>query len=110
MTPGNVEFAQVVCSMTVTTGCVAAVLYADDRRLRPDRRAGTWLPATIDAAVLGAFLFGWLYGGPALVIYFIKSRRSLAGVGMGVLSAVLLLAADIAGQLGASATIDWLGL
>jgi hypothetical protein len=110
VTPGNVEFVQVVCSMTVNTGCVGAVLYADERRSSAGRRAVSWLPATRDAAVLGAFLFGWLYGGPALLIHFIKSRRSLAGVGLGLLSAVLLVVADIGAQLGAEAAIEWLGL
>ena len=110
MTPGNVEFVQVVCSMTVNTGGVAAVLYADERWSSSRGRPGAWLPATRDAAVLGAFLFGWLYGGPALLIHFIKSRRSLAGLGLGLASAVLLVVADVGVQLGAEAVIEWLGL
>jgi len=96
--------------MTVNTGCVAAVLHADGRRSGPGGRAGEWLPATRYGAVLGAFLFGWLYGGPALLIHFVKSRRSLAGVGLGLLFAVLLVVADVGVQLGAEAAIEWLGL
>lgn len=108
MTPGNVEFVQVVASMTANTGGVAALLYAD-QRLRPTWRPQSWLPATREAAVLGAFLFGWLYGGPALVIHFIKSRGVL-GVALGVLSAIALVTFDVGAQLGAAAAIDWLGL
>jgi hypothetical protein len=108
VTPGNVELVQVVASMTANTGGVAALLYAD-RRLRPTWRPQSWLPATREAAVLGAFLFGWLYGGPALVIHFIKSRGAL-GVALGVLSAIALVTLDVGAQLGAAAAIDWLGL
>lgn len=109
MTPGNVEFVQVLVSMTVETGGVAAFLYAD-RRLRPTRRRPTrWLPATSEAAVLGAFLFGVLYGGPALMIHFAKSRGAL-GLVLGLLCAVTVVTVDIGAELGAAATIDWLGL
>jgi hypothetical protein len=107
--PGNVEFVQVLCSMTVETGGVAAFLYAD-RRIRPGhRRARRWLPATTEAAVLGAFLFGPLYGGPALIIHFAKSRGAL-GLALGVLCAVTVVAFDVAAQVAATAAIDWLGL
>ena len=111
MTPGNVEFAQVLASMTVNTGGVAAILYADRCRLfGPARPTTTWLPSTREAAVLGAFLFGWLYGAPALIIHFVKSRWSPAGAILGVLCAVDLVAADVGAQLGTAAAIGWLGL
>ena len=114
MTPGNVEFVQVLASMIVNTGGVAAILHADRARLfGRSTPSTTWLHATREAAVLGAFLFGWLYGGPALVIHFVKSRRRanpLAGLLLGLLLALDLVAADIGAQLGAAAAIDWLGL
>jgi hypothetical protein len=109
VTPGNVEFVQVLVSMTVETGGVAAFLYAD-RRLRPTRRRpGRWLPSTREAAVLGAFLFGALYGGPALIIHFAKSRGAL-GLVLGLLCAVTVISVDVVAELGAAAAIDWLGL
>jgi len=109
VTPGNVEFVQVLVSMTVETGGVAAFVCAD-RRLRPTRRRERrWLPATTEAAVLGAFLFGPLYGGPALIIHFAKSRGAL-GLMLGLGCAVTVIATDIGVQLGAAAAIDWLGL
>ncbi|HEY3817074.1 MAG TPA: hypothetical protein VGL81_07885 [Polyangiaceae bacterium] len=109
MIPGNVELVQVLCSMTVETGGVAAFLYADGR-LRPGRRRERrWLPATSEAAVLGAFLFGPLYGGPALIIHFAKSRGAL-GLVVGLLCAVAVVAADVGTQLCAAAAIDWLAL
>ena len=109
MIPGNVEFVQVVASMTVNVAGVAAALHAEER-LRRGWRENAWLPCTRDAAILGALLFGWLYGGPALVIHFVKSRGWLAGAVLGVLSAVLLVVADAGAQFGAAATIEWLGL
>ena len=109
MTPGNVELVQVLASMTVETGGVAAFLYADRRIWPRRRRPGRWLPATSEAAVLGAFLFGPLYGGPALAIQFTKSRGAL-GLVLGLLCALTVVAADVCAQLGAAATIEWLGL
>jgi hypothetical protein len=107
--PGNVELVQVVASMTVNVAGVAACLLTEEH-LRRRWSDDAWLPSTRDAAILGAFLFGWLYGGPALVIHFVKSRGWLAGAGLGVLFAALLVIADVGAQLGAAATIDWLGL
>jgi hypothetical protein len=107
--PGNVELVQVVASMTVNVAGVAAVLLADEH-FRRRWSESAWLPSTRDAAILGAFLFGWLYGGPALIIHFVKSRGRLAGASLGVLFAVLLVVVDAGAQLGAAATIDWLGL
>jgi hypothetical protein len=105
VTPGDVEFVEVLVSMTVCTGTVAAILVADDRRA-PDRSPHAWLPATRDAAILGTFLFSWLYGCPALVIHFIKSRWSPAGVGLGLLWAAILFGANA----GALLAIEWLCL
>jgi hypothetical protein len=109
VTPGNVEFVQVLCSMTVETGGVAAFLYAD-RHIRPSRRrTRRWLPATSEAAVLGAFLFGPLYGAPALVVHFTKSRGAV-GLLLGLVFALTVLALDVGCQLGAAEAIERLGL
>ncbi|MGH7294693.1 MAG: hypothetical protein ACRELB_07165 [Polyangiaceae bacterium] len=120
MTPGDLEFVQVILSMGVCTGGVALVLKRDEARdrlrphpprpVRPRWTDHAWLPSTVDAAILGAFLFSWLYGAPALVIHFAKSRWSLRGFAVGLGWAVALVAADVVVQLGAEATIDWLGL
>lgn len=110
MTPGNVEFVQVLTSMSIWTGGVAAILHADERRLVGTRFARAWLPATRDAAILGTFLFGLLYGVPAIFVHFVKSRRWLAGLGLGLLWACALVVADVGLETGAEAAIDWLGL
>jgi hypothetical protein len=110
VTPGNVEFVDVLCSMTVWTGGVALVLWLDEGRMRPEALARAWLPATRDATVLGAFLFSALYAGPALLTHFVKTRRSLPGVVLGLLVPILLLALDVGTQLGAEALIEHLHL
>jgi hypothetical protein len=109
VSPGNVEFVQVVVSMTVCTGTIAAILLFDGRA---PRRHGehAWLPATTDAAILGTFLFSWLYGCPALILHFTKSRWSLAGFGLGAFWAAVLFGADLGAQVVALTAIDWLGL
>jgi hypothetical protein len=106
---GNVELVQVVVSMTVNVAGVATALFTEEH-LRRRWSENAWLPSTRDAAILGAFLFSWLYGGPALVIHFVKSRGWVVGSVLGVLCAVLLGVADAGAQLVAAATIEWLGL
>lgn len=110
MTPGNVEFVQVVTSMAVCTGGVAAVLKLDERLRERAWSEHAWRPITLDAAVFGTFLFSWLYGAPALVIHFVKSRWSLLGLGVGLGWALALVAADVGAQIGVAAAIDGLGL
>jgi hypothetical protein len=110
VTPGNVEFVQVVVSMTSCTGTIAAILHVDGRRFAARRGEHTWLPATIEGAVLGTFLFSWLYGCPALLIHFTKSRWSLGGLGLGAFWAAVLFGADLGAQIAALGAIDWLGL
>jgi hypothetical protein len=105
VTPGDVEFVQVLASMTVCTGGVATVLYVDERVARR-RSPHTWLPSTREAAVLGTFLFSWPYGCPALLIHFVKSRWSLAGWGWGLLWAIVLFAVNA----GVLVAIDSLAL
>jgi hypothetical protein len=110
VTPGNVEFVQVVTSMAVCTGGVAAVLKLDERLRERAWSEHAWRPITVDAAVFGTFLFSWLYGAPALIIHFVKSRWSLLGFGLGLAWAVALVAADLAAQVGVAAAIEGLGL
>jgi hypothetical protein len=108
--PGDVEFVDVLCSMTVWTGGVAAIVALDWRRLTEGQLCRAWLSSTRDTLVFGAFLFGVLYAGPGLLIHFVKTRRSLLGVVLGLLAPIALLVVDVGAQLGAEAAIDWLGL
>jgi hypothetical protein len=107
--PGDVEFVDVLCSMTVWTGGVAAILAFDWRLLKEDQLRRAWPPSTRDTLVFGAFLFGVLYAGPGLLIHFVRTRRWLGAV-LGLLVPMGLLVLDLGVQLGAEAAIDWLGL
>jgi hypothetical protein len=110
LTDGDVEFVDVLCSMTVWTGGVAAIVALDWRRLTEERLSRAWLPSTRDALVFGTFLFSVFYAAPGLLIYFVKTRRSLLGVVLGLLAPTALYYLDEGVQLGAGAAIDWLGL
>lgn len=110
MTPGNVEFVQVVSSMVVCTGGVAAIVRVDERRLRGPQLERAWPPQSRDAVVFGAFLFGILYGGPALLVHFVRTRWSPGGVGLGLFWMFALFAADLGAQILSAAAVDWLGL
>jgi hypothetical protein len=110
LTPGNIEFVDVVCEMAVWPVGVAVILWLDERRMTREMLARDWLPATRDAAVLGAFLFSVLYAAPALLTHFVRTRRSLAGLGLGLLAPALLLGLDLGLQTCAESIIQALRL
>ncbi len=110
MTPGNVEFVDVVCSMTVWIAGTAGILAIDERLMTREQHDRDWLPATRGAAVLGAFLFGVLYAAPALILHFARTRESLVGSVLGLGSGVALFLLDMGVQSGAEAAIRGLGL
>ena len=110
MTPGNVEFVQVVVSMVVTPAAVALIVRIDEHRLRPAALERAWPPQSRDAAVFGAWQFGTIYGCLALLVHFTRTRASAIGFGLGLLWGLFLLAVDIGAMVLAEAGIDWLGL
>jgi hypothetical protein len=110
VTPGNLEFVQVVVSMTMVPATVAAIVRLDQQRLSADRLARGWPPLTRDAVVFASWQFGILFGCPALIVWFVKTRGWLIGSGLGLLAAGWLLAVAVASELVPEATIEWLGL
>jgi hypothetical protein len=110
VSPGNVEFVQVVVLMTVVPGFVAAVVRLDERRLRGVRLERAWTPVTRDAVIFASWQFGILFGCPALLVWFIRTRWSPWGVALGVAGAAALLAVSTGALVLCEATIDWLGL
>jgi hypothetical protein len=110
VSPGDVEFVQVVASMVVCPLAVGAIVLVDERRLRGPQLTRAWPPVSRDAAIFGAWQFGALYGCLLLVVHFTKTRWSLVGVLLGALWAAILLGVDIGSILLAGAVIDWLGL
>jgi hypothetical protein len=110
VSPGNVEFVQVVTSMVVAPATAATIVMLDERRLRGHALARAWTPASRDAAIFGTWLFGAMYGCVALLVHFTKTRWSFAGFGIGSLWVAFLLAVDVGSMFLAAAVIDWLGL
>jgi len=108
LSPGNVEFVQVVASMFFTTAASAAIVIVDERRLRDPQRARAWPRPSRDAAIFGAWLFGALFGCLLLLVHFARTRGWPAGLALGVLWAALLLGADLAVSAGAATAVAWL--
>ena len=108
MTPGNLEFVQVVVSMAVTLPSVVAIIVLDERRLRGVERDRAWPPQSRDAAIFGL----WNVGAHplCLLVHFIRTRRSLLGIALGVGWLVAVAAVDAGAQLAVLQLIDWTGL
>jgi hypothetical protein len=110
VTDGDVEFVQVVCSMLVVPGVLAAIVRFDERRLSGERLACAWPPVSRDVVVFATWQFGILFGCPALVVWFVRTRGWLTGVPLGLLAATGLLGAAVLASVVPEAVIDWLGL
>jgi len=110
VSPGNVEFVEVVVSMIVSPATVALVVRLDERRLKGPALDRAWPPQSRDAAVFGAWQFGTIYGCVALLVHFTRTRASALGLGLGVLWGAVLLAVDIGSMVLAGVAIDWLGM
>jgi hypothetical protein len=110
VTPGDVEFVQVVASMLVSTSLAALVVVLDERRLRGATLARAWPPASRDAALFGAWLFGALFGSVLLLVHFAKTRATVAGAALGLVFAVSLLAANVGAWVISAMLIEWLRL
>jgi hypothetical protein len=107
---GDVEFVQVVCSMIVVPVVQGAIVRLDERRLSPERLARAWPQSTRDVVVFATWQFGILFGCPALVVWFVRTRRSVVGVLLGLAAAALLLGAAILASVVPEAGIEGLGL
>jgi hypothetical protein len=107
VTPGNLELLQIVVSWAVTLPAVAGIIVRDERRLRGERFARSWPPPSRDAAIFGLWLMG--VHPLCVLVHFIRTRRSLAGLGMGLLGLGAVLVFDACAQWGAAEAVDWLG-
>jgi hypothetical protein len=107
LSPGNVEFVQVVSSMFVTTTTAATIVIVDERRLKDAELARAWPPTSRDSAIFGAWLFGALFGCLLLLVHFARTRAGLAGLALGLFWALVLLAADVGAAAVAAVAVDW---
>ncbi len=110
MSPGNVEFVQVLASWIATVGAFATLIIRDERHLKEGALEQAWPPASRDGAILGVFLFGAAYAVLAVLIHFARTRRSPWGAAVGLFWGLCLLLVDVGAEIGAEAAIDWLGI
>ncbi len=110
MTPGNLEFVQVLASWVVTVPAITTILAFDERRLGPAAALRAWPPASRDAVIFGTWLVGTIYGCVGLLAHFARTRRTWRGALVGLLWALLLLALEVGAELGTAGAIEWLGL
>jgi hypothetical protein len=110
VSPGNLEFAQILTLMLVSPVGVAAVLHLDERRLSDAQLERAWAPATRGATVFNTWQFAPLYGYVGIIVHFTKTRASLAGFGLGVVWAVVLYWLSVGAVVAVTAVIEWLGL
>lgn len=108
MTSGNLELVQILASWAVTLPATAAIIVTDERRLRGEELERAWPPQSRDAAVFGLWLFGIHH--VSVLVHFVKTRWSLAGVALGLRCLLALNLLDDCAQIGAAVTVDWLGL
>ena len=108
MKEGDVEVFQILGSWAVTLPAVAWIIVRDERRLKGRQLENAWPPASRDAAIYALWNFGVQH--LSVVIHFVRTRRSLRGVGLGLAWLVAVVAADIAAQTAVAWTIELLGL
>jgi hypothetical protein len=106
VTEGNLELLQVVVFWAVTLPAVTAIIVHDERRLQGEELARAWPPPSRDAAIFGIFL-----GLPpvCLFLHFVRTRRDLRGVLLGLVWLVAVYAADFGAEYGAAMAVEWLG-
>jgi hypothetical protein len=108
LTPGNLELLQVIVEWTVTLPAVTIIIVHDERRLRGEALARAWPPSSRDAAIFGLWNLGVHH--LCVLVHFARTRRSLRGVGMGILGVAVVVALGLCAELGTTALVDWLAL
>ena len=103
MSPGDLEFVQLVVSWVVSVAGAAVVIVRDERRLAGPALERAWPASSRDAAIYAFSPF-------SVLVHFLRTRRSARGaaLGLGWLGAILLV--DNALQWVAAAAIRGCGL
>jgi hypothetical protein len=109
VTNGNLELLQVLVSWAVTLPSVYAILVLDERRLPGRMLARAWPKVSRDAAIFAIWNIPFLLLVVPLV-HFIRTRRSVRGLLLGVAWVSAVLVANFAAELATVAAVDWLGL
>ena len=108
MTDGNLELLQIIASWAVTLPAVAWVIVYDERRLQGAQLGRAWPPVSRDAAIFGLWNMG--VHPLCVLIHFVRTRRNLRGVLLGVAWCVAVVTLGIGAQIGVTALVEWVGL
>jgi hypothetical protein len=108
VTPGNLEFVQVLVSWAVTLPAVPLIIVLDERRLRGVELERAWPPASRDAAIFAL----WNLGLHPLCVpmHFLRTRRSIAGLVLAVAWLAVIVVADWGARWSVDHAIEALGL
>lgn len=108
MTPGNLEFVDLIASMVTSLSSVSAIIVLDERRLRGEELARAWLPVSRDAAIFG--LANVALHPVCVLLHFVRTRRSWVGVVLGFLWLVIVVVADLGAQVAAEGFVRLFGI
>jgi len=103
MTPGDIEFVQLVVSWIVGVGGAVLVIVRDERRLTAGQRERAWPVASRNAAIYAFSPF-------CVFIHFVRTRRDARGAAIGLAWLAAIVVVDNGLQFAAGALIDWLAL
>jgi hypothetical protein len=98
VSPGNLELVQVLVSWAVLIPGAAVIIARDERRLRGQQAAHAWPPASRDSALFAIYNVS-LFVLLVVPLHFVRTRRSLRGLALGVLWLTVLVAMDVGAQL-----------
>ena len=108
MTEGNLELVDVLISWAVTLPAVVAIVVYDERRLEGRRLERAWPPVSRDAAIFAGFMMG--VHPLCVLVHFVRTRRSVAGVALGLVLLIAIVVVDSLAILGAREVVAASGL
>jgi hypothetical protein len=109
MTDGDLELLEVIVAWAVTIPAVCAIIVVDERRLRGAELQRSWPAVSRDAAIFA--MFNVPFGVFAIpLVHFLRTRRNVRGLLLGVAWAAAMVIGDVAAETGTAAAVGWLGL
>jgi hypothetical protein len=108
VTDGDLELYEVLAAWSVTLPAVVTIIVRDERRLAGQELERAWPPQSRDAAIFGLWLMG--VHPLCVLIHFVRTRRSLIGVLLGLGWLAVIVMGALGGELAVEAAIGWLGL
>jgi len=108
VTDGDLELYEILAAWSVTLPAVVTIIVRDERRLTGKELDRAWPPQSRDAAIFGLCMMGVL--PLCVLIHFVRTRRSLRGVLLGLGWLAVVVMGQLGGELATAAMIELLGL